>query len=362
VTKEPDMRKRPFFLITIDTEGDNVWSRPERAKTRNAEFVERFQLLCEHHNQRPTWLTNHEMSESPIFRRFADDVLRRGTAEIGMHLHAWDSPPIWPLTTDDARWQPYLIEYPPRVMREKIHTLTAKLEDTFGRKMLSHRAGRWSLDERYAEMLVGEGYKVDCSVTPLVSWKGTPGDPRGRGGSDYTNFPHEPYWIDLQDVSRAGPSDLLEVPVTIVSLRSAALARVAAGAERLARHLGHLQTWTHTVFNRLSPRSVWLRPNGRNGRELEAVLDRVFCERRTCAEFMLHSSELMPGGSPTFPDQASIDGLYSDLEQLFTAADGRFRGATLSEFHREAANARSENQNRDGVVPTTPPEAIEDAQ
>jgi hypothetical protein len=86
--------------------------------------------------------------------------------------------------------------------------------------MVSHRAGRWAFDERYAEMLVEEGYRVDCSVTPLVSWKTTLGDPSGRGGSDYSEFPHESYWVDLDDISRRGTSDLLEVPVTIVSFRS----------------------------------------------------------------------------------------------------------------------------------------------
>jgi hypothetical protein len=69
---------------------------------------------------------------SPVFRRFAADVLARGTAEIGMHLHAWNSPPLKSLTTDDARTNPYLIEYPPDVMREKIHSLTATLEDALG--------------------------------------------------------------------------------------------------------------------------------------------------------------------------------------------------------------------------------------
>jgi hypothetical protein len=30
-------------------------------------------------------------------------VIARGTAEVGMHLHAWNSPPTEPLTADDWR-------------------------------------------------------------------------------------------------------------------------------------------------------------------------------------------------------------------------------------------------------------------
>jgi hypothetical protein len=39
--------QRPAFLITIDTEGDNLWSRPRTITTRNAHSLPRFQALCE---------------------------------------------------------------------------------------------------------------------------------------------------------------------------------------------------------------------------------------------------------------------------------------------------------------------------
>jgi hypothetical protein len=325
----------PAFLITIDTEGDNLWDRPRFITTRNAEFLERFQRLCELHGLRPTWLTDHEMVLSQVFRRFAVDVIARGTAEIGMHLHAWNSPPLEPLTPDDAWVSPYLIDYPPRVMREKIHRLTVTLEDALGVKMISHRAGRWAFDERYAQMLLEEGYRVDCSVTPLVSWKTTLGDPSGPGGSDYTDFPNEPYWVDLDDISRPGTSDLLELPVTIASFRSGLTNRLVRLADRLPASLARSRALTHRVVDRVSPPAVWLRPSGNNGGRLRDLIDRVLEERRLYAEFMLHSSELMPGGSPMFPDDASIERLYGDLDLLFARVARVFRGVTLSEFRDE---------------------------
>jgi hypothetical protein len=60
---------------------------------------------------------------------------------------------------------------------------------------------------------------------------------------------------------------------------------------------------------------------------------------------MLHSSEFMPGGSPTFPDAPSNEALYSDLEALFERIQGHFRAATLSEFHDElGSSAMRESQ------------------
>jgi hypothetical protein len=34
------------FIITIDTEGDNLWACPRHITTRNAAYLPRFQSLC----------------------------------------------------------------------------------------------------------------------------------------------------------------------------------------------------------------------------------------------------------------------------------------------------------------------------
>ena len=76
-----------------------------------------------------------------------------------------------------------------------------------------------------------------------------------------------------------------------------------------------------------------------------AILDQALRERWPCVEFMLHSSELMAGGSPTFQTRRDVEALYDDLEVLFGKAAERFRGRTLSEFHDELEQqkgARSE--------------------
>lgn len=38
---------KPAFLITIDTEGDNLWQNHDRIATENTRFLPRFQALCE---------------------------------------------------------------------------------------------------------------------------------------------------------------------------------------------------------------------------------------------------------------------------------------------------------------------------
>ena len=326
----------PAFLVTIDAEGDNLWAKPRTVTTRNAQSLPRFQTLCEKYGLRPTYLTNWEMANCDAFREFGKYVLARDAAEIGMHLHAWNSPPIVPLTADDDEYAPYLIEYPADQIRQKVATMTAKLEETFGVKMVSHRAGRWSFNETYARALVENGYSVDCSVTPHVSWRFCKGDPSREGGTDYTGFPESEYFIDLSDIRRSGDSPLLELPVTIVRTR-----QYPRLVESLRSRLS-ASFYGTVIMRRLFPSYLWLMPTGTNGDALLHVLSIATQQRRPYIELALHSSELMPGGSPKLMTPQSIDALYRNLERLFDAARNTFEGLTLAEY-RERVLGNSES-------------------
>lgn len=309
----------PSFLITIDTEGDNLWSHPERITTKNSAFLPRFQELCEKYHLKPTWLTNYEMAQCPVFTEFGQDVIKRNMGEIGMHLHAWNSPP---LKGEGDRGYYYLIESSKQIMNDKISFLTDLLEKKFQCKMLSHRAGRWAFNSTYAQLLVEHGYLVDCSVTPLVSWRKHLGDPNGSGGADYTHFPRQPYLIDLQKIEKPGSSSLLEIPVSIVEKFSSLHSKLGCAPSLIRRGL-----------RRVFPPVGWLRPNGQNRAAMLAILAEAKSQKWPCVEFMLHSSELMPKGSPNFPTQFSVNTLYEDLEILFSEAQKYFQGATLKEFY-----------------------------
>lgn len=317
--------RRPAWLITIDTEGDNLWSMPRDIRTENSRYLPRFQALCEKYELRPTYLVNWEMACCPVFCEFARDVIARNTAEIGMHLHAWNNPPLVPLTDDDYRWQPYLIEYPTHVMREKIRTLTDKLRQTFSTGIVSHRAGRWALDETYVDLLIEHDYQVDCSVTPGVSWRNDQGAPEGRGGADYRAVAPTAFWISRDDVQNSEAAPLLEVPMTIERGPHHMLARAV-------RHTLRGSSLGRRFAERLFPAAYWFRPNRRNHQNMLKILRQAEERPSDYIEMMLHSSEVMPGGSPYFPDRSAMDRLYDDLEALFSHGAGRFEGLTLAEY------------------------------
>jgi hypothetical protein len=273
------------------------------------------------------------------FQAFGRDVLRRKTAEIGMHLHAWNNPPEFSLTGDDYKHQPFLIEYPAEVMEQKINFLTSLLRDVFQSDIVSHRAGRWAFNSTYAKLLVKYGYLVDCSVTPHVSWTQTLGSPQGKGGTDYTDFPTRPYFIDLDRIDCAGDSPLLELPATVVHSK---LYRIAP--------------WTYSVRGlrrfayRYRPKQLWLYPGESSLPQMLEAVDTAVAENWPFIEFVIHSSELMPGGRDMFQGDAAIDVLYSELRTVFQRISENFAGATLAEFRAQWIQANAAGSTQRGEV------------
>lgn len=296
-----------YFIITIDTEGDNLWAykKGNTITTKNGKYVPRFQMLCEKYGFKPVYLTNYEMLCDVEFVSYIRSKELAGLCEIGLHLHAWNNPPICKIN-GAYDGNPYLIEYSDDVMRAKFDTIYQLFCKKIGHYPVSHRSGRWAMDERYFSLLSEYGVKVDCSVTPHIDWSRTKGV--SRGGSDYRN-------------SKELPHDILgvyEVPLTVLPSKKPLASSLRANISRV-----------------LKGRLLQLRPAVFSLKEMKYVLD-VFAERKDVdyVEFMMHSSELMPGGSPYFADEHSIEHMYVELELLFKyAVDKGYKGITLQEYY-----------------------------
>jgi hypothetical protein len=327
---------KPEFIITIDAEGDNLWSRPDIITTHNSKYLSRFQQLCESFDFKTTYLCDYEMACCPDFISLGKKILNNGTAEIGMHLHAWNNPPFYEKIDSVHNCLSYLTEYPETLIHEKISFLTKIIEDTFQIKPLSHRAGRWAFNNIYAKAISSCGYQTDCSVTPKVSWASMKG--YASGGEDYRKFPQTPYFINFDNIAKKGASSLLEVPMAIFTEAE------IAGANNSEQDKRSTNFTVKNIFGKRikkKHRPLWLRPNGSNLYEMKAIIDHIIEKKYDHAMFMLHSSELMPGGSPNFTNEESIENLYRDMEQLFRYTANFFSGSTLNEYHDKFIQGRS---------------------
>ena len=304
------------FIITIDTEGDNLWEWKmggAKITTENVKFLPRFQALCDEYGFKPVWLTNYEMVSDPDYVAFSKKAMKEGRCEIGMHLHAVNNPPIYELPVAYPSNFPYLIEYPNDIVEEKIITLKKLLEETYEERIVSHRAGRWAMDDYYTQCLKTVNIKIDCSVTPGISWYNTAGITVNSHGSDYSKSPLQPFYIDEE-------KQLLEVPVSIRQIHYAE--KPALSPIPVLRFIKH----------RVVGYKAWMRPNGNNLKELLCLAEQHKQDNCDYVMFMLHSSEMMPGGSPTFKTNDDIEHLYKDLRNLFDYISTFCEGRTLKEY------------------------------
>lgn len=312
------------FLITVDTEGDNLWKPVLTRKgqrpigIKNAEYLVRFQELCEKYNFIPTYLTNYEMSQAESFTEMAKSGLKGNKLEIGMHMHAWNTPPIYNLRFNPKGNNPYAGEYPQQILYKKIKYMTKTLEDTFQTPILAHRGGRWYLDNRYIRMLMKQGYLADCTVTPGLSWSNNIGNK--IGGSDYRNFPNKIYEIDEYNISKEGKSGILEIPPSIIRKPLSAENNICLSTFRNIK-----ASWTQ---------KIWLRPNGNNLDEMLYLIHKNK-EKTKYLEFMIHSSKLMEKGSPTFTDKQAIENLYSDINIIFNEIHKSYVGIGVGAYAKE---------------------------
>jgi len=303
------------MIITVDTEGDNLWNvrmTPggfSQITTKHAGKLDRFQILCEKYNYIPTYLTNYEMSQAKPFVVMAKSAMKSGKAEIGMHMHAWNSPPIYNLRYT-GKSKPYLGDYARNIQAEKMKYLTKTLEDVFQTDITSFRNGRWYIDEYTVFCLKKLGFLVDCTITPSVSWREQKGN--HIYGTDNSKCQlRGAYMMSGKNIHKKGHSGIYEVPPTI--LRKTSLSQSG-----------------------IRTSSIWLRPNRDNLSDMLWIVNKIkkhpFIDY---VEFMIHSSELVEGENPTFRSSREIEKLYSDLDVLFSEISRDFKGIGLTNYVKE---------------------------
>ncbi|MBN1461185.1 MAG: hypothetical protein JXA57_16780, partial [Armatimonadetes bacterium] len=315
-----------LFVLTVDTEGDDQWDHGRPLSTENARHWEPFQSLCERHGVAPTYLVTSEIVADPLAVERLRSWASQGRAEIGAHLHPWSTPPF----ADVAGFRQndpdhaFLSELPVDAVGAKLRELTNQIHEAIGIRPASFRAGRFGFDLKCAQLLAELGYSVDSSVTPMIEWSRHRGLSGGQGGPDFRGFDTRPFII-----AGTGQPGLLEIPVTILPTyrileRSSPALRLYRSVPMRALRRAGLARW-------LPSQPVWLRPyaNSRQ-KDLSNVLSRQY-EISDVAIMMLHSSELMPGGSPYCCDQEAVQRVLEILgELLIYAAE---IGASFATLH-----------------------------
>lgn len=324
------------FIITVDTEADDQWKKKgEKLTLENISYLPRFQKLCDSFGFPPTYLITNEVASDERAIKILSLWQGAGRAEVGAHLHPWTNPPFNDCELNNSKVQAFPSELTNEALWSKLKFLTEIIKTNFHKPPTSYRAGRFGFDERSAKYLLELGYMVDCSITPKINWHKTAGLTDGPGGPDFRQARVQPYFLSLNDVCQAGESKLLELPLTIIYT-----GRLIKENNRSTKTFTNLpDSMIKLIFNKLLFGKKWLRIfQSSKISDWRLIYRSAVRNNLPVIEFMIHSSELMPGGSPYAKDEKEVDYIFYQLEAMFKYFKQQgAEGTTLTDYAKNYA-------------------------
>jgi hypothetical protein len=278
------------LLVSIDTEEDNWIATRDRITVENIRELPQLHRFLTDACLRPTYFVDHPVAATDWTAAILRDIAGDPRAEIGAHLHPWNTPPLdEPLC--DANTM--LRNLPLALQRAKLRTLKSVLTDATGRVPTSFRAGRFGLGDEGIGALIDAGFEVDSSVTPCINWW------KHGEGADHRSVPAHCYRLDgsgpLDRIVHAGP--LVEVPLSSGFTRRPFAWRSRAQEVldgRLARRLGLSAIASRTGL----VRRVILSPETNDLADLLRLARLLVAEGVGFVHLFFHSPSLVPGLAP----------------------------------------------------------------
>jgi hypothetical protein len=305
------------LVISIDVEEEGLFSgRYPRTPpgVNNVAELARLAFIPREFGLPLTLLVTYQVARDPAACRVLAQWRDRYGAEIGVHLHPWNTPPF----ADLPYPEPVPSENLPRsLLRDKFASLLSQVRTGLAATPRSFRMGRFDAGRQVWSLLPEFGLEVDSSVAPLT---GKNPDPR------FFLAPADPF--PLGEVEPEG-WPLLEVPITMVP--------VVAGTPELVARLAALAPppWGErlgSLFRYGAVAGVQPAWYPLVSMQLAAQLHRRRGGRVLTLFF--HSSELQPGASRLFPTEAAVHRFVEKIRAFLTwlVKTGPVSGVTLAEL------------------------------
>ncbi len=295
-----------LVILSIDTEEDN-WHRTRSGVTvGNIGELRGLAAFCDRLGVRPTYFTSYQVAIDPRAADTLRAVSAGGRAEIGAHLHPWNTPPL------DEAFVPrnsMLKNLPADLQRAKLARLTAALEQAFGFTPRAFRAGRYGLGRDTVAALLAGGYRVDSSVSPFINLASR------DDGPSFVGAPIAPYYLapDRDVTEPATDGTLMEIPL------SYGYSRGPFGFWDPARRFLESPPWRALHLAGLASRAgivkrLALTPEETSVRDMLILSRRLLEHGVPHLQVSWHSPTLKAGLSPFGRTAADVARLYSSIE------------------------------------------------
>ena len=314
------------YCITVDTEEEWDWASGYptcRPSVSNIARLPAFQTVCERHGAAVVYFVNHAVLNDPTATAVIQGLVARPNVEIGLHIHPWNTPPLADAPSVPVR-DSFLHTLPWDEAKAKLDAVLAAFAAA-GLTPTSFRGGRYSTSPQIQTHLRNHGVIADASVLPFTTWADDGAmDFRARDPRPVRRPPRHP-----------GDTALWELPLTMGYTRRpftrwhTIVTAAGRGVWRSLRAAG--------LMDRLGiVRKAWLNLESPVYPDPAAFVPVVAAEGLPFACFTLHSSSLLPGGSPYCATQADVDRLLTRTEQcLAAAAKAGWRPATVTQTANE---------------------------
>ncbi|MGL6075991.1 MAG: hypothetical protein ACRC8S_17680 [Fimbriiglobus sp.] len=313
-----------YYCVTVDTEEEWQWDQgyfTGPASVKNIQRLPSFQNRCESSGAALAYFTNYAVLNQLESRAVMQSLAQRPRTEIGLHIHPWNTPPLVDAERVPAS-ESFLHHLPWPIQKAKLDTMISIFSASHFQPTC-FRGGRYSTSPQIQDFLSQHGLWVDGSVLPGNTWP-EPGAP------DYRNRDFYPRRILLETEPRRV---VWELPLTF--------GNTCLDQHRGARWLHYAKTkigrMLHltAILDRLQLVSqCWLNFENSHGQRMMPFLDVLRLLRPPCVIFTLHSSSLLPNGSPynrTEQDvQQMLDRISRTLDLIRSWPE--FRPATITEI------------------------------
>jgi hypothetical protein len=309
-----------LLLVSLDTEEDN-WHRSRNGVT--AENIDELRPLARFFDRlgvRPTYFTTYQVAQQPRAVETLREICAGNRAELGAHLHPWNTPP---LAEAFVPRNSMLKNLPPDLQLAKLRRLTVALEDAFEVTPLAFRAGRYGIGRETVGALACCGYRVDSSVAPFISWEDV------DDGPSFVGAPLEAYRLapdrDVrQPAGRDG--DLIEIPLSSGFSRTPfslwnRVRRVLDAAPLRPLNLVGLASRAGLC------RRIVLSPELASVPDMLTLSERLLEQGVRHLHLSWHTPSLKPGLSPFAATAADVARLYASVEKYL---DGLSRTTSLT--------------------------------
>ena len=302
---------QPQLHVVIDTEEEFDWGAPPRRSNTSVtamRYIDRAQRIFQRFGITPVYVITYPVASQPDGYLPLLELFRDRQCEIGAHPHPWVNPPDEEeLSTANT----FLCNLPEALQRAKIGALCGQIEDVFGIRPTTFKAGRYGVDVTTIRLLAEFGFEIDLSICPQFDFT-------LEGGPSFISCDSRPFLM---------VNGLLEIPCTVDYTGWAGPFRPAL--HRMASRKALETLRAPGVLAKVGAvNRVMLSPEGYSCAEMRALTEELLARGHRTFVFSFHSPSLEPGHTPYVRTQENLVRFLDGMEKFFDFFFGECQGVS----------------------------------